>query len=111
MAQPPDSKRPEQPVLKRDGFSVRGTWFGIEGESRLDEGRLLELFFPERLRLPRDQQSAAEEARARFKRAFFAAQLRWYGIPFKGNARASDLRELLQDALLAGKVSFDPSSQ
>ncbi|KAK4234166.1 hypothetical protein C8A03DRAFT_18879 [Achaetomium macrosporum] len=110
MAQPPPSEPPEQPVLKRDGFSIRGTWFGVEGEPRLEGDRLLELFFPERLRLKRDQKRAAEDARAYFKKAFFAAQLRWYGIPFKANAKVSDLRQLLRDAVLAGKCSEVPES-
>lgn len=58
MSQLTPWERPEQPVLKQKGFAVRGSWFGVEGVPRLEGGRLLELFFPERLRLKRDQKRA-----------------------------------------------------
>ncbi len=92
-------------MLKRKGFSVCGSSFYAEGAFRQLSGvRLLELFFPERLRLKREQKQAAEDAKRYFGKAFFSGQLRWHAIPFKASARVDELRKLLQDAVVAGKV-------
>lgn len=102
------SCRPDAPVLRRGGFQLAGRVFGASptGLGRVDGSRLQELFFPERLRLKRDQKRAAEDAKNTFKKPFFAAQLRWYGIPFRSSAVAYELEGLLKDAVVSGQVSF-----
>lgn len=105
------SRRPDAPVLRRGGFQLAGRAFGPSptGLGRVDGSRLQELFFPERLRLKRDQKHAAEDAKRLFKRPFFAAQLRWYGIPFRSNAAAGEMEGLLRDAVVSGQVSASSS--
>ena len=102
------SKRPEPPVLKRQGFTVRERWFGVEGGSRVGGARLRELFNPQNLRIKRDQKHATEEAKKLFSKPFFAAQLRYYAIKFPSNYRIDQLKNLLKESVSAGKVTFCP---
>lgn len=106
------SCRPDAPVLRRGGFQLAGRVFGASptGLGRVDGSRLQELFFPERLRLKRDQKRAAEDAKNTFKKPFFAAQLRWYGIPFRSSAVAYELEGLLKDAVVSGQCKEPPAS-
>lgn len=71
----------------------------------MEGARLLKLFFPMRLRLKREQKDAEEDAKRTFSKSFFAAQLRWYDIPCPSKAVLGELKVLLQDAVVAGKVS------
>lgn len=98
---------PSAPVIRRNGFQLCGRTFHPlpAGASRVEGSRLLELFFPERLRLKRDQKESAASAKSLFRKPFFAAQLRWYGIPFRSTATVSDLEQLLKDAVVSGQVS------
>ncbi|ETS79927.1 hypothetical protein PFICI_07456 [Pestalotiopsis fici W106-1] len=108
-------QRPAAPVLRRNGFEMRGREFGptqttARREPRIDGSRLLELFFPGRLRSLRGQEEARESARDLFKMTFFVAQLRWYGIPFRSSARLPELQQLLRDAVVDGRCEQVPAS-
>lgn len=102
---------PSAPVLRRNGFELRGRQFGPTQttptpERRIEGSRLLVLFYPGRLRSWREQDEAQKAARDLFKRSFFVAQLRWYGIPFRSSALSSELQQLLRDSVVAGRVSL-----
>lgn len=99
------------PVLSRGGFHVQGNNFLVGYTTRVTGERLRELFLPEELRLKRDQKAAAEEAKKRFKRPFYKAQLRFYGIEIPVDMSRLDpddlealLRGLLKKAVVDGKV-------
>ncbi|KAL6816164.1 hypothetical protein V8C40DRAFT_269537 [Trichoderma camerunense] len=91
-------QEPQPPILKRDGFQLRKGVFSIDAIDRVEGSRLHELFNPSTLRLKRDQKAATEEARRLFRRPFFAAQLRYYGVYFPSSASKLELQALLQDA-------------
>jgi hypothetical protein len=102
---------PSAPVLRRNGFELRGRQFGptqttATPERRIEGSRLLVLFYPGRLRSWREQDEAQKAARDLFKRSFFVAQLRWYGIPFRSSALSSELQQLLRDSVVVGRVSL-----
>lgn len=99
---------PQSPILKRDGFQFCQGVFSVDNVGRVGGSRLHELFNPSTLRLKRDQNNAAEEARKLFKKAFFAAQLRYYGISFRSSLSSADLSSLLEDAVRQGKVKKNP---
>jgi len=96
-------KRPPPPVLKRDGFQLVDQSFGIAGFERVSGSRLKELFNPRSLPLERDQIKAELEARSLFKKAFFAAQLRYYGIKAPSAATVASLKAQLRDAVDRGQ--------
>lgn len=99
------SNRPEPAVLKRKGFQVCQGIFSVLGVDRVEGSRLKELFDPESLRLKRDQKAARESAKELFKKDFFVAQLKHYGIGFASTANVSQLRDLLERAVRENRVS------
>ncbi|KAF3016405.1 hypothetical protein E8E14_001747 [Neopestalotiopsis sp. 37M] len=106
---------PSAPVLRRNGFELRGRQFGPTQttptpERRIEGSRLLVLFYPGRLRSWREQDEAQKTAKDLFKRSFFVAQLRWYGIPFRSSALSSELQQLLRDSVVAGRCEQVPMS-
>ncbi|UKZ53916.1 hypothetical protein TrVGV298_007718 [Trichoderma virens] len=101
---------PQPPILKRNGFQFRKGVLSVDSIDRVDGSRLNELFNPTTLRLKRDQKDAAEKACQLFKKPFFAAQLRYYDIPFKSSASKTELQLLLQDAVRQGKCNHVPNS-
>ncbi|KAL6817145.1 hypothetical protein J3E69DRAFT_358364 [Trichoderma sp. SZMC 28015] len=101
-------QEPQPPILKRDGFQLRKGVFSIDAIDRVEGSRLHELFKPSTLRLKRDQKAATEEARRLFRRPFFAAQLRYYGVYFPSSASKLELQALLQDAVRQGKCNHVP---
>ncbi|KAH7129054.1 hypothetical protein EDB81DRAFT_871731 [Dactylonectria macrodidyma] len=103
------NKRPEPPVLKRDGFQICEGKFSVSDIGRVDGSRLEQLFQPETLRLKREQKAARESAHTLFKKAFFVAQLKYYGVKFASAAKVSDLRELLEHAVRDGKCRRVPA--
>ncbi|KAH8123423.1 hypothetical protein LI328DRAFT_156910 [Trichoderma asperelloides] len=50
------------------------------------------------------------DTRRLFSKAFFAAQLKYYGIPFPPSARSSTLKALLRDEVCEGKCDSVPES-
>ncbi|KAH7267765.1 uncharacterized protein BKA55DRAFT_685048 [Fusarium redolens] len=111
MAQ--NNTRPEPPVVERDGFSLtKGSFCASNGNvEQVSGSRLHELFWPESLRLKRDQKKASEEARELFKKAFFAGQLKHYGISFHPrNSKVGELKELLINAVAQGHCDHVPQS-
>lgn len=103
-------QEPQPPILKRDGFQLRKGVFSIDAIDRVEGSRLHELFNPSTLRLKRDQKAATEEARRLFRRPFFAAQLRYYGVNFPSSASKLELQVLLQDVVRQGKCNHVPQS-
>ncbi|KAM0541066.1 hypothetical protein ACHAPJ_013391 [Fusarium lateritium] len=97
--------RPEPPTVKSNGFQVTyGRFSAIPGDiDQVGGNRLRELFYPDSLRLKRDQKEASEAARLLFKKPFFAGQLKHYGINFPSSAKMGDLRELLKNAVHQGQ--------
>lgn len=104
MSETPILQEPQPPILKRNGFQLRNRVFSVDNIERVDGSRLHELFNPSTLRHPRDQKDTAKEAQKLFKKAFFAAQLRFYEIPFKVSSNKPQLHLLLRDAVRQGKV-------
>jgi len=102
-------ERPKLPLLKRAGFVLRGDNFGVENETRVESAQLFELFFPERLPRLQGRQATTKDAGRLFKKSFFTAQLRYYGIKFPSNATRYDLEKLLKESLLADKVTKQQS--
>lgn len=97
--------RPEPPVLKRKGFQVCHGTFSVSGVGRVQGSRLKQLFYPETLRLKRDQKAARESAKELFKKDFFVAQLKHYGIKSASTAKVSQLCDLLELAVREDRVS------
>lgn len=98
------SYRPEVPVLKRNGFQLYKDNFSVDNIHRVSGPRLLDLFHPDTVKRRTDQTVARIEARRLFNKAFFTAQLRYYGIPFSPSAKSSTLKALLRDEVCEGKV-------
>ncbi|CAI4213512.1 unnamed protein product [Parascedosporium putredinis] len=67
------------------GFTIRQDFWGVPDHPRLDGKRLQDLLYPEKLRTAKDRKAATEDAARLFKKPFFAAQLRYYGIPFSSS--------------------------
>lgn len=100
----PTPQKPDKPVIKREGFTIRDGVITSNGHARVDGARLEAMFHPERLKLPRLQKAAENEARRLFSRSFFAAQLRWHGIAFPKTATEQRLKSLLDKAAAAKQV-------
>lgn len=99
---------PPAPVLRKNGFCLRDQTFSTtSGRPCVEGSRLKELFYPGRLHLKGDQKSAREEAKTLFRKDFFAAQLRWYGIQFKSNVASGELEKMLRTAVAEGKVCIN----
>ncbi|KAM0255374.1 hypothetical protein ACHAQJ_005816 [Trichoderma viride] len=104
-------KCPEAPVLKRNGFQLFKETFSVENIDRIGGSRLRELFNPSTLKLkPVEKRHAEKESRRLFKKPFFEAQLRYYGVPFQSSAKGPTLRVLLHDAVRDGKCNSVPDS-
>lgn len=100
MPQPSEPQScPEPPIVKRNGFQIYKEVFSVGGVDRVSGSRLLELFNPTTLRLKRDQKDAAEEARKLFKKTFYVAQLKHYGVPHKASSTSTELWCALHDAV------------
>ncbi|KAH8683847.1 hypothetical protein BGZ61DRAFT_455347 [Ilyonectria robusta] len=104
------SNRPEPAVLKRKGFQVCHGTFSVSGVDRVEGSRLKQLFYPETLRLKRDQKAARESAKELFKKDFFVAQLKHYGIEFASTAKVSQLRDLLEVAVREDRCERVPAA-
>lgn len=102
MAQTP--QKPDKPVIKREGFTIRDGVITANGHTRTDGQRLEAMFHPEQLKLQRLQKAAENEAKRLFSRPFFAAQLRWHGISFPKTATEERLKSLLDKAAAAKQV-------
>ncbi|KAL7925236.1 hypothetical protein ACQKWADRAFT_285412 [Trichoderma austrokoningii] len=107
-ANPPN--RPEVPTLKRDGFQLSKDGFSVNNIQRVSGPRLLDLFHPDTIKLRIDQATARVEARNLFNKQFFAAQLKYYGIPFSPSAKSSTLKALLRDEVCEGRCDNVPDS-
>ncbi|KAF5671952.1 AT hook motif family [Fusarium denticulatum] len=107
--------RPEPPVVEREDFSLTKECFcaSIGNVERVNGSRLRELFWPETLRLKRDQKKASDEARELFKKkSIFAGQLRHYGISFHPKKpTVGELKELLMNAVAEGQISRQSMEQ
>ncbi|KAL7960328.1 hypothetical protein V8C34DRAFT_276861 [Trichoderma compactum] len=101
---------PQAQVIKRKGFQFCDGVFSVNNIHRVNGSHLRELFNPSTLRLKRDQKAAADEAHGLFKKPFFAAQLRYYGVSFPPSSRTEELRILLEDAVRQGKCNHVPKS-
>lgn len=97
---------PQRPEIRQKGFRLTdGRFTAAVGDiGRVDGSRLRVLFNPGSLRLKRDQKEAQEAAKVLNKKQFLAGQLRHYGIKFPSSANYGQLRDLLRDAVFAGKV-------
>ncbi|PTB66931.1 hypothetical protein BBK36DRAFT_1117592 [Trichoderma citrinoviride] len=101
---------PRAPVLKRKGFQFCDGVFSINGVCRVDGPRLYQLFNPSTLEDEYDQDKAFVEARQLFKKSFFAAQLKYYGIPFQSSLPSARLSALLKGAVQLGKCNRVPEA-
>ncbi|KAL7928524.1 hypothetical protein V8C35DRAFT_332684 [Trichoderma chlorosporum] len=110
MSKTSQLQEPLPPILKRNGFQLCDGDFTVDNIVRVHGARLQELFQPSSLRLETDQEVASAEARRLFTKPFFAAQLRYYGIPFEASSTKEDLELLLQDAVQQGKCDRVPQS-
>lgn len=100
-----DPGPPVKPSIKRDGFVIKDGVITCNGHERIEISRLRKLLYPERAGgSPRTQKKYAEEARKLFSRAFFAGQLRFYGIAVSRNASEAQLRRLLEQGLATQQV-------
>lgn len=63
------------------------------------------MFFPDRLP-DRDGQIAAIDAHHLFRKGFFAAQLRYYGMKIPARSKSEELEGMLREAVVAGKTRF-----
>ncbi|KAK8022489.1 hypothetical protein PG993_013256 [Apiospora rasikravindrae] len=108
-------EEPKRPIMKKRGFLIASS--GVNGGYNFipttrglrEEGcRLSELFFPERLERQQDQDSARRAAKRLFNKEFFITQLRWYGVPFKSNAKRDELEAILRTAVGEGKCRCVP---
>ncbi|KAK7541237.1 uncharacterized protein J3D65DRAFT_272125 [Phyllosticta citribraziliensis] len=97
------------PVLRCNGFQFCRDRFTLEDTdiARVEGPRLHGLLHPETLSL-QGRMVAAEEARKLFKKDFFAAQLRFYGIEFRMSSKVADLRSLLEESVHHGKCDVVP---
>ncbi|RSL53514.1 hypothetical protein CEP54_010386 [Fusarium duplospermum] len=104
--------RPEPPEIREKGFRLSyGRFTAAVGDiGRVEGSRLRVLFNPGSLRLKRDQKEAQEAAKVLNTKQFLAGQLRHYGIKFPSSAKNGDLRDLLRDAVFAGKCNQVPAS-
>lgn len=102
-SEPPN--RPEVPVLKRNGFQICKEAFSVDKIQRVSGPRLLDLLHLDTIPSLSERIIAQLDARRLFSRAFFAAQLRYYGIPFPPSAKSATLKALLRDEVCEGKVS------
>ena len=105
----PQSPRPEPPVLKRGGFTVREDFFGVDGHPRVSDGHLRLLFSSQHpgptCGIPEYAIPVyAAEAQRLFSRPFFAAQLRYYGIEHMAASNRDELGDLLEEAARTGEV-------
>lgn len=107
-SEPPN--RPEVPILKRNGFQMCKEAFTVDGIKRVSGLRLLDLLHLDTIPSPADKMIAKLEATNLFSKAFFAAQLTYYGIPFKPSAKASKLKALLRDEVCEGNCDTVPES-
>ncbi|KAH0491178.1 hypothetical protein TgHK011_002620 [Trichoderma gracile] len=99
---------PQAPVLKRKGFQFSDGVFSINGISCVDGPRLHELFNPETVESEFEQHDVTVEAQRLFKKPFFAAQLKYYGIPFQSSLPVAGLSALLKEAVHLGKCNRVP---
>jgi len=100
-----DPGPPEKPSIKREGFLIKDGAITCNGHERVETSRLEKLLHPERAGgTYRTQKKYADEAKKLFSRAFFAGQLRFYGIAFARNANEAQLRLLLEQALVTQQV-------
>lgn len=97
--------RPEVPILKRDGFQLCKDAFTVDNIKQVSGPRLLDLLHLETIPSPATRMIAELEATNLFSKAFFAAQLTYYGIPFSPSAKSSTLKALLRDEVCEGNVS------
>ncbi|KAK1249269.1 hypothetical protein MKX07_002785 [Trichoderma sp. CBMAI-0711] len=102
--------RPQMPTLKSKGFQLHGQDFTVGGIARVGGARLQELLNPSALRLKWEQKHATEEAYRLFNKAFFAAQLKHYDIPFHSSHKRDELLSLLKNAVSQGKCNRVPQS-
>jgi hypothetical protein len=102
-SEPPN--RPEVPVLKRNGFQMCKGDFTVENVKRVSGPRLLDLLHLDTIPSSTDRLIAELETKHLFNKAFFAAQLTYYDIPFRPSAKSSTLKALLRDEVCEGKVS------
>lgn len=100
----PNPQKPDKPVIKREGFTIRDGVITSYGHARVDGPRLELMFHPERLKAPRLQRAAEDGVKRLFSRPFFAAQLRWHGITFPKTATEERLKSLLDKAVVAKQV-------
>ncbi|KAL7928523.1 hypothetical protein V8C35DRAFT_317950 [Trichoderma chlorosporum] len=101
---------PQPPVIRRQGFQFCDGVFSVNNVKRVGGLRLHELFNPSTLRLKRDQKAATEEAHQLFKKPFFAAQLKYYGVSFSPSSTREALQLLLKDAVHQGKCHRVPKT-
>lgn len=74
---------------------------------RVSGPRLLDLLHLDTITNLSHQMIAQLDARRLFSKAFFAAQLKYYEIPFAPSAKSSTLKALLRDEVCEGKVSCE----
>ncbi|KAK1241394.1 hypothetical protein MKX08_001368 [Trichoderma sp. CBMAI-0020] len=107
-SEPPN--RPEVPVLKRNGFQMCKEAFTVNDIKRVSGPRLLDLLHLDTIPSSADKIIAKLEATNLFSKAFFAAQLTYYGIPFKPSAKSSTLKALLRDEVCEGNCDTVPEA-
>lgn len=79
--------------------------FTVNNIKRVSGPRLLDLLHLDTIPRPADRMIAELEATNLFSKAFFAAQLTYYGIPFSPSVKSSELQALLRDEVCEGNVS------
>lgn len=102
-SEPPN--RPEVPILKRNGFQMCKEAFTVDNIKRVNGPRLLDLLHLDTIPSLADKMIAELEATNLFSKAFFAAQLTYYGISFSPSAKSAELKALLRDEVCEGNVS------
>ncbi|PNP46753.1 hypothetical protein TGAMA5MH_01704 [Trichoderma gamsii] len=107
-SEPPN--RPEVPILKRNGFQMCKDAFTVNNIKRVSGPRLLDLLHLDTIPRPADRMIAELEATNLFSKAFFAAQLTYYGIPFSPSVKSSELQALLRDEVCEGNCDSVPES-
>ncbi|KUI56513.1 hypothetical protein VP1G_03764 [Cytospora mali] len=107
---PAPQRKPDKPVIKREGFTIRDGVITCNGHGRVDGSRLEAMFHPDRLKVQRLQKAAENEAKRLFGRPFFAAQLRWHDITFPRSATEQQLKSLLDKAAAAKQCVNVPAS-
>ncbi|KAL6904292.1 hypothetical protein GGI43DRAFT_381975 [Trichoderma evansii] len=106
--EPPN--RPEVPVLKRNGFQMCKEAFSVENIERVSGPHLLDLLHLDTIPNFSDKMIAELDTHRLFSKAFFAAQLTYYGIPFSKSAKSSTLQALLRDEVCEGTCDSVPES-